>query len=343
MACKGGYVVISNIKFKFYTMVLLGLAVIATACSATKASTVTSTTTKSISSHLTSINVGTLPAIDEVVIWLGVKQGFFKQHGLLVRYSNISGGGAAIVPALESGSVQLAQFSTPVFMTATAKGVPLKSIAGVDYIGGSVSPEAILVKSTSGINSISQLQNKVIAVNATNSLEMMRLLTEVLPAAHLTQSQVRIVPIPWPDMKEALLTGEVQAVIPFEPFTTEIEQTPGVKVLTEMRRFVPRNGIALGIVAGMDSYVSSHPAVIKAFRAGLAESIAYVENHPGQAAAVASNVLKIPQVITLKALKTFEFNSEGKLDLKAMINTAAALKASGLIPTSYNPDSYITR
>jgi ABC-type nitrate/sulfonate/bicarbonate transport systems, periplasmic components len=138
-----------------------------------------------------------------------------------------------------------------------------------------------------------------------------------------------------------LLTGEVQAVIPFEPFTTEIEQTPGVKVLTEMRRFVPQSGIALGIVAGMKSYISTHPAVIKAFRAGLAESIAYVKDHPVQAATVASEVLKIPQSITLKSLRTFRFDLGGKLNLKAMDNTAAALKASGLIPTSYNPSSYI--
>jgi ABC-type nitrate/sulfonate/bicarbonate transport system substrate-binding protein len=331
--------VVVILRKKVLLLLLLGVSsIIITACSTSSKTSSSSSVVPS--SHLISMQVGTLTSTDAVPIWLGVDRGFFKQHGLLLKYLNISSG-AAIVPALESGSIQLAQFATTVFMTATARGIPLRSIAEVDHLSSKTTGFSILVKNTSGINSISQLKNKVIAVNATNSFETLALEQEVLPAAHLTQSQVRIVPIPWPDMKEALLTGEVQAVIPYDPFTAEIEQTPGVKVLARMRDYFPKGGLALGVVAGMDSYVSSHPAVIKAFRAGLAESIAYIENHPRQAAVVVSNVLKIPQTTTLKSLSSFELDPKGKLDLMALNNVVTLLKNSNLVPSSYNPSLYL--
>ncbi|MHB1487734.1 MAG: ABC transporter substrate-binding protein [Acidimicrobiales bacterium] len=322
-------------------MLFPAVALLAAACSSSSPVAHPSASASSQAAALPSVSVATIPVIDNLPIWLGVANGYFKQHGLNLTYQNLSGGGPATVAALQSGSVQFANVSSPVFMTATSKGVPVTSVLELDVIGRTTSPEAIFVKSDSSIRSPSQLKGATIGVNTINSLEEIRLVTEVLPAEHISQSQVHIVPIPFGQMQEALTTGEVQAVIPFEPFTTKLKGTTGFRMLTQMRRFVPTGDLSLGVFAARSAYVSSHPTVVSDFNAAVSESIAYIESHPQSAATIGAKILGLSPSITLSSLHGIQFRAGGTQDLQSYQNMASALKSIGLVSNAYNVQQFI--
>lgn len=298
---------------------------------------------KSSSTQTTSLSVATLPVVDNVVIWAAVDKGFFAQHGLNVNYKNLSGGGPATINAVQSGSVQFAQFSSPVFMIAAGQGVPITSVAEMDEFPAKNSPEGIFVKSSSSIHSVAQLKGKTIGVNSLTSLEAVRLETEALPAANLTKSDVHLVPIPFPQMQEALSTGEVQAVIPFDPFTTRLRQSSGFRELTNFHQYIPSGGLSLGVIAAESSYVSSHPQVVKEFDAAIAQSISFIQANPQQAAAIASKVLGLPESITVTALDNIKLAPGGTQNMTTYDNMVSALKSVKLVPSNFNVANHVTK
>ena len=52
--------------------------------------------------ELTEISVGVIPIVDVAPIYLGVQEGIFEEHGLEVELT-LAQGGAAIIPAIQSG------------------------------------------------------------------------------------------------------------------------------------------------------------------------------------------------------------------------------------------------
>lgn len=323
-----------------------GLAACGSSSSTSKSSSATAASASSTtvgSTQITSLTVATLPVVDNVVIWEAVSEGFFTKHGLNVSYKNLSGGGPATINAVQSGSVQFAQFSSPVFMIAAGQGIPITSVAEMDEFPATNSPEGIFVKSSSSIQSVADLKGKTIGVNSLTSLEAVRLETEALPAAHLTLSDVHLVPIPFPQMQEALSTGEVQAVIPFDPFTTRLRQSSGFRELTNFHQYIPAGGLSLGVIAAEKSYVTSHPQVVSEFDAAIAQSISFIQANQQQAAALASKVLGLPESITLTALGNIKLVSGGTQDLTTYNNMVTALKSVKLVPSTFNVANYISK
>lgn len=318
----------------------IAVAPAATACGS---STPTNASGTSHSSVRTNVTVATLPVVDNTPIWLGVKRGIFAKYGLHVAYENLSGGGPANVSALQSGSVQFANLSSPVFMLATAKGIAIKSIVELDKIGRTVSPEGIFVLNSSPIKTLAQLKGATIGVNATTSLEEVRMLSEVLPALHLTAADVKFVPVPWPQEKEALLTHEVNAVVPFDPYTTELSQTPGVRELSGLRRFAPTSGLSLGVFATSSSYASSHPSVVTAFQKAVGAAIDYTTAHMTEAADVAASVLHLAPSLAKTTLGHVQFIPNGTQNTTSYDNMRSALVTASLVPRSYSISNFLVK
>ena len=79
-------------------------------------------------SSLTKVSVGVIPIVDCAPIYLGDKQGFFKEEGLQLDIQTATGG-AAIVPGIVSGSFDFAFSNLISVMVAKDKGLDLKFVA----------------------------------------------------------------------------------------------------------------------------------------------------------------------------------------------------------------------
>ena len=100
------------------------------------------------------IKVGTIPIVDTAPLYLGIQKGFFKQEKLTVEPKPAQGG-AAIVPAVLSGSNDIGFSNVTSLIIASSKGLPVQIIAqGVQAGAGEQDAfDALLVPKNSPITS----------------------------------------------------------------------------------------------------------------------------------------------------------------------------------------------
>ena len=81
-------------------------------------------------------------------------------------------------------------------------------------------------------------------------------------------------------------------MVPVEPFTSRIANSGG-RVLANYTDDLPA-GLPPVVWASTGKYAAAHPAVIKAFRAGLADAADYYKAHPEIGPEALSHYIKLP-------------------------------------------------
>src|SRR4051812_6237531 len=76
----------------------------------------------------TTLKVGVIPIADVAPLYVGMKQGFFKDEGLTIK-PQIADGGAAIAASVMSGDDQLGFSNVVSLVTARSKKLPLRIVA----------------------------------------------------------------------------------------------------------------------------------------------------------------------------------------------------------------------
>ena len=77
---------------------------------------------------LKQVEVGVIPIVDVAPIYLGVEEGIFEKHGLDLTLT-LAQGGAAIVPAVQSGQMDFGFSNVTSLAIGRAHGLPLKLVA----------------------------------------------------------------------------------------------------------------------------------------------------------------------------------------------------------------------
>jgi NitT/TauT family transport system substrate-binding protein len=164
------------------------------------------------------LKVGTLPIIELLPLFVGKDEGFFREAGLDLELTTLAGGAAGI-PALESGSLNIMYSNLVSVLQAVEQGLDLRIVAPGSL--NAVNPQAdtarYLVLADSGIEKLADLRGKRIAINNlrnVNELYAMALLETV----GLKASDYTLTEMPFPEMVDALLNNQVAAVVEAEPF-----------------------------------------------------------------------------------------------------------------------------
>ena len=163
------------------------------------------------------ITVGTLPIVDVAPIQVAQDEGLFEAEGLTVA-TEVMQGGAAAIPALVSGDLDIAFGAWPSFFQANAEGLDLKAVAaGVGATEGFTLIQALPDSDLEGAPA--DLAGRTVAVNTLNNLGELAVRSAVQDAGGDPQA-VELVEIPFPDMVAALERGDVDAIWGVEPTAT---------------------------------------------------------------------------------------------------------------------------
>lgn len=111
----------------------------------------------------TEITVGLLPLIDVAPIYIGIEGGLFEREGLTIDIQPVQGGAAAI-PAMVAGELDLTFGAYPSTMSGVANGLDLRIIAE----GNRASPgfSNIVARPDSGLEGdIAALEGKRVGLN----------------------------------------------------------------------------------------------------------------------------------------------------------------------------------
>lgn len=253
---------------------------VALAVAACGGSSSPSTSSKPSSSggSTTSIVVGIPPVISADAVSLAEEKGYFADAHLKVKVK-ILNGGAATVPALESGAINVAQSNILSEIQGASSGVHVPCFAGAFSIktGGFIETVA---SAKSGITTPSQVAGKTVAVNATGGINQLD--TDAWLAANgVDYHTVHYVPLEFPDMPNALAAGRVDvAASAGAPFDTMMIQAGGKLLNANPESDIP--GVPeFSCWNANASWLKSHTAAVKGFLGAIQKANTFINNNKG--------------------------------------------------------------
>lgn len=247
--------------------VAAGLVVTAAACGSGSPSTASG------GGKLTTVNVGVLPIIDDVALYVGLKEGLFRKQGLDVKPVIIANGALTSQEVL-SGKLQFAFNNYVTMILAAQGGAPLRLVAdGCQTTPGVM---AIMVPKDSPIHRVRDLAGKTLAVNAPKNIGPL-MVESALKAAGVPAGSVKLTTVQFPDMSQALRSHTVDAAWMVEPFVSLSGKTVGARLLAD----TASGAMADFPVSGWETsaqYAQQNQKVVAAFRKAITQASADAAN-----------------------------------------------------------------
>lgn len=340
-------------RFHFAALVI-GVALIATACSSAPSGTARSGST----GHLQTLTVQTFSgSVLNLPLYVAQQNGYYAQHGLKVTFVPISNGPLS-VEAVQSGHLDIAygSFGTP--MAAAAKGFNIQAIvADTDH-----NYWTLVVKKGIPLPNLSQgypavmkdLRGLTIGVNALGAQSEFDVKT-MFAAAGMSPNSATFIAVGSSDTAfAALKSGEVDAIQAFDP-TQSLAIGEGLAVAAvDMRRgqgpkvLQEENG-AYQLFFASTSFIKSHKAAINGFIAAQVQAESWLKNSKNLPAtlALAEKTVALgsapnPRSILLPMLKLYQQNIWGATISPTAIRAGDAyLLKYGLIAKSVNPSQFV--
>lgn len=240
--------------------------------------------------QLTEVTVGTLPILPTAVIELGIDQGFFEDEGLALELET-GQGGAALLPAVMSGSMDFATGNPISLLQARDRGLDVRVVASYTY-DTSDGVHAVLAAADSDIESAQDLAGKTVAINTLNSMGDLTIMEAVEQDGGDPES-VTFVEMPYPNMEQALERGDVDAVWTPEPFMTIIDGDVGKIVSYPGVESVEGHPTMMFFTSG--DFVESDPETVEKMVTALNTAMDYATENPDEVRATAVEVLNLDE------------------------------------------------
>jgi len=224
------------------------------------------------------VTVGIPPVTDLGNLYAAQSLGYFKSRGLTVKITYLNGG-AALIPAMESGSVDIGESNLVSVLQAQQQNLGIKCFAGAWRSPAAAQLSLVVSPKYASVTTPAGLAGKTVAVNALNNSN--QLVTDKYLQAHgVNPASVHFVGLAYPDMPAALSSGRVAAAIIDEPFTTIVTTTQGSKLLAaEPDQAIAAHALYACWVAP-SGWLSAHRELAAKYLAAIEQADAYVAAHP---------------------------------------------------------------
>src|SRR5215467_6596484 len=177
------------------------------------------------------IKLGLLPFSESLAAVIADKQGYFKDAGITVESAKFDSGAIA-VPVLQSGRMDIVLSSTVSTFQAIEQGLDAVVLApGAIVRTAPPDTTTALIVKKGAIKSLKELEGKRIAVNVINSTAWLHAVA-LLEKNGVDRSKVRFTEIPFPQMNDPLLNGQIDAVVQVEPFRSALMATDKAEILS---------------------------------------------------------------------------------------------------------------
>ncbi len=189
---------------------------------------------------------------------------FFKDEALTVETTRFNSF-APILQGMAAGSIVAGEIGVAPSIIGLARGLPLL----VPFLGGFVTPnhplERIMVLPNSSIRTLDDLKGKKLAFLGPGTVPDMML--DALPRkSGISKSDIRLVPMPPPNMPDALGQGLVDAIFAIPPGDTVAERKYAARTVANATELVPYVG--LSTLAVRRDFAEAYPdATTKLYRA----------------------------------------------------------------------------
>ena len=248
----------------------------------------------------TTLKVGVIPIADVAPLYVGIKQGFFKQENLNVQ-PQLAEGGATITAQVVSGDLQVGFSNTTSLIIAASKKLPVQIVA--QGVQGASSEDkawdAVLSKKGSPVTDPKALEGKTVSVNNLNNVGPLTI-NNAMEKAGADFKKVKYVEVPFPDANGALDTGRIDAAWVVEPFVSQGTAQGAKQVLHPFESMGPNFTVATYFTT--KQYSAKNKDVLDRFVRAINKSLTYSQSHPDVVRQVVPTYTKIPKPVAAKML-----------------------------------------
>lgn len=261
--------------------------------------------------ELTEVSIGVIPIVDVAPIYLGVQEGIFEEHGLDVELT-LAQGGAAIIPAVQSGDFDFGFSNITSLVIGQSQGLPLQLVAPGPQTTGQAGEDfsSLLVPEDSDAQSIADLEGQSVAVNTLNNIND-TVLKEGMRQEGGDRDSMNLVEVAFPDMGGQLESGNVDAIMAVEPFATLAKNAGAREIYSPYAE--PIEDLMIAGYFTSTEVVEQDPELVDAFVTAMKESQQYAEDNPEDAKAILPEYSEIdPDIIDELTMPTFpqEINTD---------------------------------
>ncbi len=229
--------------------------------------------------------------------------------------------GPAALSALASGALPfMCGLGFPPVISAIAQGVPLQIVFNQERY---TTDAGLVVKTSSGIKSVSGLKGKSIAIviGSQSSFE----LATFAALAKLSLSAVRQINMTPPEMQSAWARGSIQAAIVWDPAFDYLSTHGGRILATDAS--LPATATSYNICVANKNFAATHPAVARAFIRALGDGVTYLQKHHTAALSVMAKAAGISQATAKKEIAGYQIFTVANQTLTSVLG--ANIPASG--------------
>ncbi|HEY8481873.1 MAG TPA: ABC transporter substrate-binding protein [Spirillospora sp.] len=210
------------------------------------------------------ITLGTMTVADTAPVQIAIDKGLFKAEGLTVKTQVIQGGAAGI-PLLKSGALDISFGNYVSLLTAAAKDPGFKPRIVAEGFRSASKTHTIMVRKDSPYRTIKDLQGKKIGVNTKRNIGTLLVRAAAQPQNVQFDEDKSFVEIAPPAMEQALKSNSVDAVQAIEPFGTQMEQSLGARMIADLSSG-PTADFPIAGYATTEKFAKENPETVAAFQ-----------------------------------------------------------------------------
>lgn len=227
-------------------------------------------------------------------LFTGIEQGYFKDVGITVKPFQFQGGPAEIA-AMGSGDIDIAQIGHG------AHKLAIQGQAKIFHLDGTSLADAVVANKSKGINSISDLRGKTVAVQSGTSSEI--ILKLALADAGMTMNDIKTVEMDANGMVTAIVSGQIDACATWSPSTITIQKGLGSNylVLADNAKYMDKVTFP-GSFITTDAYAQKNHDVLVRFAEALYRAQDYRKAHINDTAKMLARKLEVPEETMLASV-----------------------------------------
>jgi ABC-type nitrate/sulfonate/bicarbonate transport system substrate-binding protein len=274
----------------------------------------------------TKLTVQETAGVPSSFVAFGIEKGMFDKQKLEIDLEPTQGG-AATIPALVSGDIEVGGSNVVSLLLASAKDLPIRAIAGGTSAraAGEKDFGALIAAKGKGISKPEDLEGKTVAVNTLNNIAEV-VVKAALEKEGVDPSSLKLSEVPFPEMAPALAKGSVDAAFSIEPFVTQ-SVAKGDEVLG-YSYVDTESDMQVGAYAVTNQFAEENADTVKRFKAAIAETASYVDANEDEFRTFLSKSAKMPPEVAQKIVLP---KWTGEVNAESVANTAKLMQRYGVV------------